>query len=84
MFATLAEAEALVAHPDFSWTNPNRLRSVVATFAGANLEVKRGSKPRGKKGQSAKEKSRKKQSRKKQRRKGKSRRKSKQKKKKMK
>jgi hypothetical protein len=48
MFATLAEAHALVAHPDFSWTNPNRLRSVVATFAGANLEVKRGNRQKRK------------------------------------
>ena len=24
----------LVAHPDFTWTNPNRMRSVVSVFAG--------------------------------------------------
>lgn len=28
-----------MSHPDFSWTNPNRLRSVVSIFAGANLEA---------------------------------------------
>ena len=32
----LATVRALVAHPDFTRTNPNRYRSVVNTFAGAN------------------------------------------------
>jgi len=33
--ASAAEvAASLLAHPDFSWSNPNRLRSVVAVFAG--------------------------------------------------
>jgi aminopeptidase N len=30
---TLAAVEALAAHPDFSMTNPNRLRSLVGSFA---------------------------------------------------
>lgn len=34
----MAEVRALTLHPDFSWTNPNRLRSVVGVFAGANLK----------------------------------------------
>ena len=33
---TLQRARALMQHPAFSMTNPNRLRSVVATFAMAN------------------------------------------------
>ena len=32
----LATVRALVNHPDFTRTNPNRYRSVVNTFAGAN------------------------------------------------
>ena len=28
------DVKALVEHPDFSWTNPNRMRSVVSVFAG--------------------------------------------------
>ena len=39
MRGSLAEVEALVDHPHFSWTNPNRLRSVVSVFAAGNLEV---------------------------------------------
>uniref|UniRef100_A0A7S2QAG2 Aminopeptidase N n=1 Tax=Zooxanthella nutricula TaxID=1333877 RepID=A0A7S2QAG2_9DINO len=30
----LARVEKLIAHPDFTFTNPNRLRSVVSVFAG--------------------------------------------------
>ena len=32
--ATLSAVKDLVAHPDFTWTNPNRMRSVVSVFAG--------------------------------------------------
>ena len=31
----IARAQALVQHPDFSWTNPNRLRSVLSAFASS-------------------------------------------------
>jgi len=31
----LDDVKALVQHPDFSWTNPNRLRSVVSAFASS-------------------------------------------------
>ena len=27
----------LTEHPDFTWSNPNRMRSVVSVFAAANL-----------------------------------------------
>jgi aminopeptidase N len=40
--AAHANAQAalkLMAHADFSWTNPNRLRSVVSVFAGGNLRA---------------------------------------------
>ena len=30
----LDDVKALVEHPDFTWTNPNRMRSVVSVFAG--------------------------------------------------
>jgi aminopeptidase N len=33
---TLAAVRALTAHPDFDLTNPNRVRSVVGSFAGGN------------------------------------------------
>ncbi len=33
---TLDAVRALLAHPDFDWRNPNRMRSVVGSFAGAN------------------------------------------------
>jgi len=36
---SLEEVEALLAHPDFSWTNPNRLRSVVSVFSAMNLRA---------------------------------------------
>jgi aminopeptidase N len=35
--ATAAEAKALLAHPDFDLSNPNRVRSVAAVFAMQNL-----------------------------------------------
>jgi aminopeptidase N len=31
---TLARVAALTAHPDFDWRNPNRVRAVLAAFAG--------------------------------------------------
>ena len=34
--ATVKNVKALTKHSDFSFTNPNRLRSLIATFAGAN------------------------------------------------
>jgi len=34
--ATIANVRALLKHPDFSLTNPNRLRSLIGAFAGAN------------------------------------------------
>ena len=33
----LAGIKALTEHPDFVWSNPNRMRSVVSVFAGANI-----------------------------------------------
>lgn len=33
----LDRVRALLEHPDFTWTNPNRMRSVVSIFAGANM-----------------------------------------------
>jgi len=36
---SLDEVEALLGHPDFSWTNPNRLRSVVSVFSAVNLKA---------------------------------------------
>ncbi len=35
---TLAEVKQLVKHPDFSYTNPNRLRSVLGVFGRLNLK----------------------------------------------
>jgi len=35
---SLAEVKTLMEHPEYSWTNPNRLRSVVSVFAGGNLK----------------------------------------------
>ena len=34
-----AACAALMEHPDFTWTNPNRLRSVVSVFAAGNLKA---------------------------------------------
>ena len=34
--ASLDAVKALIEHPDFTWTNPNRMRSVVSIFA-ANM-----------------------------------------------
>jgi aminopeptidase N len=34
--AAVATVEALTRHPDFDWKNPNRLRSLIGTFAIAN------------------------------------------------
>ncbi|MBK5929700.1 aminopeptidase N [Halochromatium salexigens] len=33
---TLARVERLLAHPDFSLTNPNRVRALIGAFAGGN------------------------------------------------
>mmetsp|Transcript_106479 Transcript_106479/g.308664 ORF Transcript_106479/g.308664 Transcript_106479/m.308664 type:complete len:320 (-) Transcript_106479:198-1157(-) len=33
----LEGVKKLTEHPDFTWSNPNRMRSVVSVFAGANL-----------------------------------------------
>ncbi|WP_424927935.1 aminopeptidase N [Amaricoccus tamworthensis] len=34
--AAVATVERLTGHPDFDWKNPNRLRSLIASFAGGN------------------------------------------------
>ena len=34
---TLAEVKSLLAHPEFSLRNPNRVRSLIGSFCGANI-----------------------------------------------
>lgn len=35
---SIEEVKALLEHPKFSWSNPNRMRSVLSSFASLNLE----------------------------------------------
>ncbi len=36
--AAVERVEGLLAHPAFTWTNPNRVRAVLGVFAAANLQ----------------------------------------------